>query len=261
MNKVKEEKYKILKKFSDICKQNNLWWSLDSHSLLALFSENNLLEELDHFDVMMDIFSYSKLKNIVPELILDSTLHSDYYSLQNKFLENPNNFYEEQSFININLIIPTKLKKVKQYIKFSNRYKSFVNYYATLSSSNVGKLNNKINLSKLLKKHTKLITYKDIVNSLFDDAHEGFIITEPIIKKSSTNKWISNVSYKISDDKIQDIDIKYINEYDQYLINIYGEKYKKISSIFNNLMFVNPVDIVKYNQSDAFEDLENKEND
>ncbi|TPR54676.1 hypothetical protein [Metamycoplasma neophronis] len=259
MNKVIEEKLNILKEFTEICHENELWYSMDNHSLLALYSEENIIEELDHFDVMMTVEAYEKLKNKYPTRVLDSCKHSEYFMLQNKFVIDYEDIYKEQPFININLIMPTKTKRVKNYIKIKNRYLSFVNFYSTFNHSNISKIQNKINIAKLLKPVTKLITYKDIVNVLYDDAYEGFIVTEALIKKSSLNKWISNLSFRTHKEKINDIEVASINEYDNYLNNIYGKDYKNIKTLSDGSMHTNPVDLQKFVAMDVIEEFEASE--
>ncbi|WP_373434992.1 hypothetical protein [Metamycoplasma equirhinis] len=248
MNNIQKEKNEILSEFCSICETNKIWYSLDEISLLSCYSNENWAENIDFHTVMMTFDSYEKLKELLPNRILDNTNHSDYFSLQNKFVLDNKNIYAKQAFININLIIPTKAKNIKKYLKFRNKRKISINHYATMSSSNIPKINNKIWLSKFAKKFTRLLTYKDVVNSLYSDEYEGFLVTNSIINHFSFKKWISNLSFKLNNEICAESPCKVIAESEIYLKNLYGSNFKNKEP--EQLLYIhrNCIDIDLFNE-------------
>ncbi|WP_412031747.1 hypothetical protein [Metamycoplasma buccale] len=228
MTNVSENKNKILKDFSLLCEESKLWYSLDNESLLLAITSKNPENLIDHYDVMMTYDSYEILKSKYPDNIIDNTKHSEYGSLQCKFVYNSTNIFEESPFININFILPTKIKKVKNFISLKNKAKSFAWHYSTYNSTNVRKIKNKINIAKLLKLSCNKLIYKDLINSLYDEEFEGYIVTDTFVNKHMIHKWIPNITYKRKTIMFQDMEIKILNEYDIYLNNLFGPNYNQI---------------------------------
>ncbi|QJG66273.1 LicD family protein [Mycoplasma phocoeninasale] len=245
MNKIFQEKNRILEEFANLCQQNSIWYSMDNHSLLAIYSSENWDDEKDHHDVMMSFEAYEKLKVIAPNRIIDSTMHSEYYSAQNKFVDDNQDLYKEQPFININLIVPTKVKNIKKYISWSNKIRSNIAYYSTWTESNITKYNNKIKMAKFLKLFFNPINYKDIINILYTEDFEGFIVTENPITKNATYKWLSNLSYDVQKEILNNIEVYVIQEYDQYLRNLYGQKYQISKPNLSSYFHKNIIEIVR----------------
>ncbi|ACF07060.1 Uncharacterised protein [Metamycoplasma arthritidis] len=244
MNLVKENKLKILKDFVKICDENHLWYSLDGNTLLLTISTKNFDDNLDHYEVMMTYESYEKLKAKFPQHILDNTKHSEYYSLQNKFVYDAINIFDSQPFLNINLIMPTQIKKIKKYLNCSNRVRSFVEHYATYNNTNA-KVKHKVNIAKLLWYFIKKITYKDLINALHEEEFEGYIVTSPFIKKQIyLSRWLSNISFKTKDVIfLGNLTTKVISEYESYLINQYGQNYLDHEIKATDCGYKNPVEI------------------
>ncbi|AZZ65632.1 hypothetical protein DMC14_002455 [Metamycoplasma phocicerebrale] len=246
MNNIFENKLNILKEFMEICNENSLWYSLDSNTLLALVNNLSYWDQIDHYDVMMTFDSYEKLRNLFPNKVIDSVKHSDYLSLQNKFVFDVSKIYEECPFVNINLVIPTTTKRVKKYLKYKNRIKAFVNHFSTMNLTNISKIKSKIRTAKFLKPVVKGINYKDIYNILYDEENEGFLVTSPLINKKSLKKWITNISYKLINIEKNDLKFKAIYEYDYYLKSHYGRNWSKIEEIEIDYLHKNVIDIDKY---------------
>ncbi|AXE60516.1 hypothetical protein DA803_00165 [[Mycoplasma] phocae] len=228
MNKIFQEKNRILKEFAHLCHENSIWYSMDNLSLLSIYSNEDWNGQTDHHDVMMSFESYEKLKALAPHRLIDSTMHSEYYSPQNKFVDDNQDLYKEQPFININLIIPTKVKNIKKYISHCTKMRSSVAYFSSWTETNITKFSNKIKMAKFLKLFFKPINYKDIANILYSEDYEGFIVTENPITKKAIRKWLANLSFDVQKETINDIEVYTINEYDQYLKNLYGIEYRNL---------------------------------
>ena len=259
---VKDKKDEILKLFVDICNENNYWYSLDDLSLLSLFSNKQINEKIDHHSVMMTYESYESLRAKYPNHVLDNAKHSEYHSLQIKFLENSENIFLEQPFININLIIPTTVNKINNFINLKNKIRSIFAFYKTYKQTNILTLRHKIKMIKSFAKFVKPLLYKTLVNDIYDENYEGFIITSPIITKNILKKWIPHTSFKLIDAKLNEINVKLFFEYENYLIEIYGKKYFEydLQSSTNN--YLNPVEIWDLNliNQKANKDSAQKEN-
>ncbi|MBN4089310.1 hypothetical protein OF364_01535 [Mycoplasma enhydrae] len=246
MTNIFENKIRILKEFIDICNQNDIWYSLDENSLLALKNDLSYWNETDHYDVMMTFESYEKLRRLFPDKIIDSVKHSDYFSLQNKFVQDIKEIYNECPFININLIIPTTTKKAKKFVKCPLKIKSYINHYASMTNTKVASIKSKIRLAKTLKGLTKSFNYKDVVDLLYDQEQEGFLVTSALINRHSLRKWITNISYKLITINKGDLEIKIISEYANYLRNIYGKNWASIDNLATNYLHCNIIDVDKY---------------
>ncbi|SYV89617.1 Uncharacterised protein, partial [Metamycoplasma alkalescens] len=137
----------------------------------------------------MTFQSYEKLKELFPNKILDSVKHSDYFSLQNKFVHDINLINQEIPFLNINIIIPTTVKKIKKFFNLKNKIKAFTLFYSSMQKTNIGVINQKIRLARMLKPLIKNLNYKDIFENLYDENYEGFIVSSPFLNKNSLAKW------------------------------------------------------------------------
>lgn len=259
---VKDKKDEILKLFVDICNENNYWYSLDDLSLLSLFSNKKINEKIDHHSVMMTYESYESLRAKYPNHVLDNAKHGEYHSLQIKFLENSENIFLEQPFININLIIPTTVNKINKFINLKNKIRSTFAFYKTYKQTNILTLRHKIKMIKSFAKFVKPLLYKTLVNDIYDENYEGFIITSPIITKNILKKWIPHTSFKLIDAKLNEINVKLFFEYENYLIEIYGKKYSEYDLQSSSNNYLNPVEIWDLNliNQKANKDSAQKEN-
>ncbi|WP_369991406.1 hypothetical protein AB8O52_00135 [Mycoplasmopsis arginini] len=248
MTKIFKNKLAILKEFIDICNEHSLWYSLDNESLLALVNDLDFWEKTDHYEVIMTFESYEKLRELYPNKILDSVKHSDYYSLQNKFVENINNIYEDCPFIDINLIIPTSIEKIRKFYKHKNKSISYHQFFASINYTNIPKIKNKIFLSKIIKNFKSSLNYKDFINQLHDDNYEGFIVTSPLINKVFLTKWLTNTNYNLRIFEKDGLKINVINEYQSYLKNIFGSEWKKIRNLDLKYDFISCTGIIKHEE-------------
>ncbi|WP_330463453.1 hypothetical protein [Metamycoplasma gateae] len=254
MTKIFQFKNTILAEFIEICNKNSLWYSLDNYSLLSLVNDLEYWNETDHHEVFMTFESYEKLKNLYPNKVLDSVKYSDYFSLQNKFVYDIFKINDDCPFININIIIPSSISRIKKFFKNKNKIKSFSQFYSTINYTNIPKIKNKITLSKFVKPFLKSINYKDINEYLYDEKYEGFIITSPIINNSFLKKWLTNTDFHLRIFEKDGMKINVINEYKNYLKNVYGNKWNEIKNIEIDKRYINVKNIIKY---EAFDEKEN----
>ncbi|MDC8927069.1 hypothetical protein PR254_01210 [Metamycoplasma hyosynoviae] len=245
INNVKYKKTEILKQFVEVCETNSLWYSLDEKTLLLAFTKNNFDDFMDHYEVFMTYDSYEKLKLICPKNVLDNSKHSRYFDLQCKFISDINNIYENQPFLNINLILPTTIKKLRKFVSYKNKKKSQINHYLSYRNTNVSSIKNKIVLSKLLRPFYLTFSYKELINSLYTDEYEGFIITQNIITKNIIDKWIGNLSFRTKNVILNSLTVKVIEEYEDYLINLFGKNYAEFIPNEPANWYINPIE--KYN--------------
>lgn len=245
MTKIFENKKNILREFIEICNNNSLWYSLDNLSLLACINKLDFWNNIDHYEVFMTFQSYEKLKELFPNKILDSVKHSDYFSLQNKFVHDINLINQEIPFLNINIIIPTTVKKIKKFFNLKNKIKAFTLFYSSMQKTNIGVINQKIRLARMLKPLIKNLNYKDIFENLYDENYEGFIISSPLLNKNSLAKWLTNTNYQLLKFEKDGLEINVIAEYQNYLRNIYGNKWKELEEIDIPFYYTSVKDIKK----------------
>ncbi|PZV99968.1 hypothetical protein [Metamycoplasma auris] len=245
MTKIFENKEKILASFIEICNENSLWYSLDGNSLLAAINNLDYWYNADHYEVFMTFESYEKLKQLYPKKILDATMHSDYYSLQNKFLEDISLMNEDSAFININIIIPTAVKKIHSFFNLKNKIKSFCLHYYSMDKSDIYAVRQKIRISRLIKPFIKGLNYKDFNEFLYDKKYEGFLITSPLINRGALRKWLTNTNFERIKIKKNNLEIYVIAEYQNYLKNLFGSSWKQISQISIPYYYIDTKNIIK----------------
>ncbi|WP_238543385.1 hypothetical protein [Metamycoplasma auris] len=245
MTKIFENKEKILASFIEICNANSLWYSLDNSSLLAAINNLDYWYNTDHYEVFMTFSSYEKLKQLYPKKILDSTSHSNYYSLQNKFVEDISLIDTDSPFLNINIIIPTTVKKIHKFFNLKNKIKCFCLHYYSMDKTNVYALKQKIRLAKLIKPFIKNLNYKDFNEFLFDKNNEGFLVTNELMNKEALHKWLTNTNFERIKIKKNNLEISVIAEYQNYLKNLFGSAWKQISDLSIPYYFIDAKNISK----------------
>ncbi|AWX69629.1 hypothetical protein [[Mycoplasma] anseris] len=213
-----ELKWTLLKEFVEICDNNHIWYSLDKK--LLLYAINNVEEEIeDDFEVMMTFESYEKLKTLHSKFVLDNCKHNLYHSQQIKFQKDCENIEEEQPFIKINLLLPTKAVNVKKL--FTTKYK-MKNWACNLKlNSTVSHLIWNIPFFRW--------NYKQLINLIHEEIFEGFIVIGGTIDKAIKKTWIPNVNYQTKKVFYKNLYLKVFNEANVYLANIYDELLTKTS--------------------------------
>ncbi|QJR44374.1 hypothetical protein [Mycoplasma miroungirhinis] len=247
MNKIRMNKEFILQSFCKLCEENNIWYSLDNYSLLFAVTGFNYTENLDYHEVMMTFESYEKLKQLFPDRVIDNTKSTQYFDKQIKFLHRDDLVYTATPFLNINLVIPTTVSKVKKYLNTKNKLKDWIYKNKTFKDTNISSIKfNKI-ISKFLSLFIRKNTYKALVNILYDKDYEGFFVLSSR-SKNIVNNWINNITYRTTNYTLKDIKVHVLDEYKEYLTNVFGElgaKYENITKPINNYQYINTVDYIK----------------
>ena len=242
----KGKKIEILEEFIIICNENKVWYSLDEDSLLLAYAKNDFSEYLDNFTVILTYESYELLKQKYPQKFLDNSKHSQYFSLQIKFMNNIQNIYESQPFLDINLLLPTKINKLNKFITFRNKLKSIKCDYLSYNETNIKKISNKIYWWKLLGLY-KTLSYKTMINAIHDESFDGYVVTNKIVTRNWINKWIPNVSFKIKEIDFFGLKVKALFEYEPYLRNIYGKDFENYIIPEPKYRHLNPIELWNLN--------------
>ncbi|RMA79070.1 lipopolysaccharide cholinephosphotransferase [Metamycoplasma subdolum] len=242
MNKIMNEKLDALKEFVTLCDTHKIWYSLDNLSLLSTVSEKDIEDKIDFHEVMMTYESYEEFKTKCTDFVIDNTKHSSYKTTQIKFAKDANNFLEEKAFVNINLLLPVKVKTLKKFLNFKNYERSRMQNLQTRYRSTSAQLEGKI-LSLFWPK----LTYKEIINSLEDKEYEGYVTTRERINKKWKRNWITHVSFERKTIDFHGIKVKILSEFESYLTNIFGENFSDFEVEPLKNIHINLVDFVSVN--------------
>lgn len=102
-------------KFTEICDENNIWYTATNGTLLGAIREKGPIEWDDDYDVMMTPASYTKLKKLFPSNCIDGSNEADYPLVIPKFIPDRKMFLEQAIFVDIFIVVPTTNKKVKKF--------------------------------------------------------------------------------------------------------------------------------------------------
>ncbi|QJG66961.1 hypothetical protein [Mycoplasma phocoenae] len=241
MTNVEKNKFKILQEFCYLCDQHDIWYSVDQYTLLEIVTQTQYNQVLNNFSVMMTLKSYEQFKNLFPNRILDNTMIDKYSDIQPKFVVNIDNIYNDYPFLNINLLIPTTEKKVKNIKKVNNKLRMWACHFnSQIMAKNVSILLKKM-IAKTLLKLLKPITYKELANILVAKKYDYFYVLS--YKKSS---WINNISYKREIKTFKNFEVKIISEYNDYLTNTFGLKYKQTKIPKKKYEYQNSIEYKKF---------------
>ena len=194
MNFNRKTKWEFIKKFINLCEENNIWYSLDNYSLLGLKRHGGFVPWVEKFQVFMTDLSYEKLAKLFPKNVLDSSKNPKIRSYKSFFVEDYNDWKKKQDFAEIRIAVPTSVKKV---LKFKGNL-----------------------LNNLFKRNYDL---KVAINKLYEEKYEGFYLLD---NDKKTNKlWISNLSFEREKGSFGSINVQFIKEWNKVLISQFGENY------------------------------------
>ena len=193
-----EAKREIISNFINICKANNIWYSLDNFTLLSLKQGVASIGYNSKFQVLMTVFSYEKLARLFPKQTFDSSSDPKIESYKAFFVQEKN-AQKEEKFIEIRILIPTTIKKVYRFRK---------------------------SLKNIFKRNWNL---KLAINKLNERKYEGFYVLDK--GKKVVELWIPNISFEMEKGNFIDLEVQYVKEWKDMLINQFGKNYMKIIPI------------------------------
>ena len=193
--KIKFKDYlNLFKEFIHLCDENNIWYIMTGNSLLNIVKDRNFVFLNKKIEIAMTIKSYDKLKRISNNVV-DSFDDNRIDSFSSFYVKNKKELFLHQSFIEISVIVPTTIKKIKRYKSKFYNFKNFI------------------------KKKPRNI--KTCINDLNDKNFEGFLVLKN--KKQNIYKtWIQTMSFKTEIIQLHNINISIPIEYKNILSNWFG---------------------------------------
>ena len=211
---------KLFDIFLDICKENDIWYAVDGTTLLGVVRHSGFVPWDEKIQVMMTSESFNKLKRIATSNVIDSSSAKIKKKLSSFFVMDSSDLVSTQAFIEIRVLIPTTVKKIK-------KFKSF-KYL----------LNSKISNKKINTKTS--ITY------LKEARFEGFWLLSNR-KQKIISSWIQVLSFNTTELQFIDLKVNVPIEYDSILKTWHGENYMKAKVPHKILNYLSPLKWTKEN--------------
>ncbi|TCG10725.1 LicD family protein [Mycoplasma todarodis] len=227
MTNRKKELIKHLKTFINICEKNDIWYAAASTTLRGAIAIKGMIPSNEKIELMMTIESYGKLKEIAEEYLIDGSMDNSYPSINPKFIPKYSKFNETSVFIDILIIVPTTIQKVKKWSNFSHKN----NFLMKKLHSDYTPYNSKEKFLKGLswpfKNLYKQLTFQAAYNKLYSQKNEGFyLIHRPSCK--DFQHWIPHLTLNVEKAEYEGIEINIPAEYKTVLEVKYGKNYNKI---------------------------------
>ncbi|MCR8613025.1 MAG: LicD family protein [Mycoplasma sp.] len=219
------ENLKWFEYFAKVCEENNIWYTVDNGTLLGTIRHKGVIPWDDDFDVSMTIESYEKLKSLFPENCIDGTMTKDYPLVIPKFVPDNKKFLESAIFVDIFLIVPTNIKKIKKYRSFKNKSKFSIQCVHSTWKPYAWYIYILTIISWPIKFFLNKITYKSSIKQLMakKDFTCFYTIDNPV-DPIKHNK-IINFSYKRMKMPFETFEVFVPKEYEEILTNKYTKNY------------------------------------
>ena len=243
MLKDKPNIIKLAKEFADICHKNKIWYTLDNGSLLGAVREKGMIPWDDDFDVMMTWESYKQLKKKFPQRVIN-TDNQGYPLLIPKFMKNKKDYLKSAVFVDIFIVVPTTMKKIKKYRSFKNKTRFAIQcVHSSWKPYNFASKFFKI-ISFPIKSFFKRMTIEEAVKLLNTKKHEVyFTIDNPVdLLKVNLQK---NISFKRIKKRFENFNVYLPIEYEDILRQKYGNDYMIPNKNHRSFEHINAVSIVK----------------
>ena len=184
---IKDDKKNIelMEEFHKLAIKNNIWYSIDSKMLYGSLVHSGFVPWHKKNQIMMTIESFNKLKREFPNRIADSSNNKNIKNLCAYFVKDKNNVIDPQPFIEIRVLIPTTLKKIKKF-----------------------KLPCNILWNKIKRRKLNL---KTVINDLNDRKFQGFWLPTKVTDKIQPS-WIQTISFKTKEIEFAGIKVSAIIE-------------------------------------------------
>ena len=239
---------KLAKEFASICKKQNIWYTVDTGSMLGAVRNKGMIPWDDDFDVMMTVESFSKLKKLYPERVIDTDTDG-YPLLLPKFMVNKEDYLNSAVFVDIFLLIPSNEEGIKKFTSFRNKTRFAMQ--CTHSKWHKFNLGSKIFwlISWPLKWLPKKLTYQEGIELLSvpkDKVTLHYTIDNPI-DPIGINKQVI-LSLKRKEVKFEDFKVFVPVEFDSILRNKYTDNYMTPMKEQRSIEHINAISIKKVNR-------------
>lgn len=114
----------LIKEFDALCKKEGIWYSLANETLLGAVRHGGFVPWIKKFTVMIDVESLLKLEKVAPHKLISSQNVKEYNKLTYSYISAASNWRENQPFIEIVVLVPTTVEKIKKFQSFSSLIKN-----------------------------------------------------------------------------------------------------------------------------------------
>ncbi|CAC13178.1 unknown; predicted coding region [Mycoplasmopsis pulmonis] len=208
----------VFSEFVQICEKNNLFYSLAFETSLS-WNKGEKIDQKKHiFQVFMSIDSYRNLKKKFYNNVIDNSNSINYNFLKPRFVLDKSNWINEVSFVEINILIPSTLKKIKSFKSLKNLFIYQIN-----------KKNKEIKNSSLFKKIFNLfpININKAIYSIYSSKHQGFFVLSNVNENTEKN-WFLNITFKTKEIQFLNLKTRVIEEIESHFKRNYKDGYNKI---------------------------------
>ncbi|MCK5866831.1 MAG: LicD family protein [Mycoplasmataceae bacterium] len=213
MIKERKKKIELLSEFTQICKKEKIWYSMDEESLLGVVCRGGFVPWMRKIQVMMTVKSYMKLKKLFLNRVTDSSIDKRLKNnLKGYFIDNKKDIINPQAFIEIRILVPTSHKKIKKF--------------------------RKVDLLERFK-HGRMNT-KRAINILDDQKFEGYIALE-FKRQKFDHSWIQVFSQEVKTMEFEGVKVDVIKEYKVVLTDWFGENYNNIKNPKRFYNYISPI--------------------
>lgn len=218
MKNLRKEFVQQLHDFIEIADKNNIWYSMDDQSLLGTIRHGGFVPWEEKVQVMMTESSYSRLKRVAKNKVIDSSDNPEIKSLCGYFVSDNKDIKSEQGFVEIRVLSPTTTSKIRKFR--SHTYK----------------------IKNMLK--TRKINTKTSLNDLHDARYEGYLPLESR-KQDIKSSWIQALSFDLVEKNYLGIKVKVIKEYKRTLMAWFGDEFMSAKVPKNIKEYRSPIMTIK----------------
>ncbi|NQZ65632.1 MAG: hypothetical protein HRT99_00250 [Mycoplasmatales bacterium] len=198
MNNKKKDLSFIFKEFIEFASKEDIWFSMDSYSLLGAIKYSGFVPSEEKNQIMMTVDSYNKLRRLAPSKIVSSLNDKTIKKFKSFYVKDNKSSFYNQPFIEIRILCPTTIKRIKNFYSFKSKTKDFFK--------------------------RKIRNLNKAINDLQDQKFEGYLLLES--EKQDINKnWIQTLSFKTVNKKFNGLSVPVIQEYEEILSKQFGANY------------------------------------